>query len=1174
MSELRSRDSWSFGRRHGPPQLRRRMSVVAAVATMMLVVGSGQAFGAVGTDQADYAPGSVVTISGDNSNDAGYLPGETVDVDVSGPNGYEAHCEGVADDFGTWSCQITLWDSLDAVGSYGYVATGRTSGVVEVGSFTDAINVDSFVSGCGGSAVNSFASGATVCAKVTGLPGGGGGSSGRIEWWAPSAVAATRTTTFSGISGNLTDSFATAACGTWTLKVYSPAATLQATDTFAVTGCDSTPPVITKTVTGTAGSNGWYTSNVLVTWTVTDPDSAVVIDTGCGAQSFTSETAGTTSGCTAHSGGGSASDSVSLKIDKTGPSATLAVTGGTLGSHGWYVSDVTVSTSGSDAVSDNVSCTPDQHLISDSTGTTFNGACTNDAGLSTNAAPLVVKLDETAPTISYELDPAANATGWNNQSAVAVEYTCSDATSQLDTAYGNDGSGCWLDDNATLEGLTTFVNRAVFDRAGNMASVSPNVFIDRTPPDVVQGAVTGTAGSNGWYTSAVDVAFTASDGLSGLKHPLLDAAFTLSATGDGASVSTGSRSVSDDADNSSIAGPLFFSIDTSAPDVACSDPFAGWSADDITVQCTASDDTSDLVVPGDASFTLSTNVTPGTETDTASIPAYDVCDNAGLCTTVGPWTDLKVDKKAPDVSCGSADGLWHAADVAIGCVASDGGSGLDVAADASFDLTTDVAQGTEDPDASTGSHEVCDDVNNCVTAGPIAGNHVDKKTPHLSSCDAPDGVWHNTEVTLYCTYADGGSGPASQQVDLTTDVGAGFEDANASASAAGAQACDAVANCAGSPSDIAGNQIDRRSPQLSSCDAPDGAWHAAEVTLHCTYTDGGSGPASQQVPLSTSVGAGYEEPNASASAAGAQACDAIANCADSPADIAGNQVDRKAPSVSCGSADGAWHPDDQSVSCSVTDGGSGPAVASVTLWTNVAAGTETDDASTGSQPVQDNVGNAATAGPVSGFKIDKKGPTISISSPLDGGSFLLNQPVTSAFWCDDGGSGLATCLGAATVDTTVVGSHGFPVAATDNVANGSSSTPVYSVLYASLGSCLGSPGHQVLQPVNADGSSSFKKGSTVPIKFRVCDGLGTSIGAPGVVSDFAMTKKVFGILGPDLDPEPIVSTTPDASFRWSSTDQQWIFNLNTKNLTGGYTYFYDISLNDGSHILFRFYLKS
>ncbi|MHB8088535.1 MAG: MBG domain-containing protein [Anaerolineaceae bacterium] len=91
----------------------------------------------VWTDADDYAPGSVVTFSGDNAAGAGYLPGETVNVNATGPNGFIASCEAVVNDLGAWSCSITLWDSAEAVGSYSYTVNGETSGISVTGSFTD-----------------------------------------------------------------------------------------------------------------------------------------------------------------------------------------------------------------------------------------------------------------------------------------------------------------------------------------------------------------------------------------------------------------------------------------------------------------------------------------------------------------------------------------------------------------------------------------------------------------------------------------------------------------------------------------------------------------------------------------------------------------------------------------------------------------------------------------------------------------------------------------------------------------------------------------------------------------------------------------------------------------------------------------------------------------------------
>ena len=94
----------------------------------------------VWTDQPDYAPGSMVTISGDNSDNAGYVSGEEVQVEVWGPNGYHEFCNppGVADDNGAWSCLVTLWDNELALGNYNYAATGQRSGVSQSGIFTDA----------------------------------------------------------------------------------------------------------------------------------------------------------------------------------------------------------------------------------------------------------------------------------------------------------------------------------------------------------------------------------------------------------------------------------------------------------------------------------------------------------------------------------------------------------------------------------------------------------------------------------------------------------------------------------------------------------------------------------------------------------------------------------------------------------------------------------------------------------------------------------------------------------------------------------------------------------------------------------------------------------------------------------------------------------------------------
>jgi hypothetical protein len=157
------------------------------------------------------------------------------------------------------------------------------------------------------------------------------------------------------------------------------------------------------------------------------------------------------------------------------------------------------------------------------------------------------------------------------------------------------------------------------------------------------------------------------------------------------------------------------------------------------------------------------------------------------------------------------------------------------------------------------------------------------------------------------------------------------------------------------------------------------------------------------------------------------------------------------------------------------------------------------------------------------------------------------------------------------LDTASVGSKSFTVTATDAVGNKTSTTDTYTVVYARSGTCAGDFGHQILQPINVDGTSVWKQGRTVPAKFRVCDAKGVSIGTPGVVASFMLGQVVSGTVT-DVD-ETVSSTSADPAFRWDSIGQQWTFNISTASLAAGKTYVYRIQLNDGSTIGFQFGLK-
>jgi hypothetical protein len=180
----------------------------------------------------------------------------------------------------------------------------------------------------------------------------------------------------------------------------------------------------------------------------------------------------------------------------------------------------------------------------------------------------------------------------------------------------------------------------------------------------------------------------------------------------------------------------------------------------------------------------------------------------------------------------------------------------------------------------------------------------------------------------------------------------------------------------------------------------------------------------------------------------------------------------------------------------------------------------------------------------------------------------------SGFKGTDGPSDIDTPPTCSTTATTTSPVGSYPITCSggsDNNYDFTYEPGTLKIVYAVGGMCYGGPSHQILQPINWDGSSVFKQKSTVPAKFRVCDVNGNSIGNTDVVSSFRLVQIISGTAS-NVD-EAVDSTTPDTAFRWSADGQQWIFNINTKKLTPGYTYVYLITLDDDSTITFQFGLK-
>ncbi len=174
------------------------------------------------------------------------------------------------------------------------------------------------------------------------------------------------------------------------------------------------------------------------------------------------------------------------------------------------------------------------------------------------------------------------------------------------------------------------------------------------------------------------------------------------------------------------------------------------------------------------------------------------------------------------------------------------------------------------------------------------------------------------------------------------------------------------------------------------------------------------------------------------------------------------KFDLTPPTVSCTAPAPAWQATDVLVPCTASDnpGGSGlvgPSAFSV--QTNVAAGTETNNATIPAVTVTDVAGNVSAPQPAQGmfgpFEVDKKAPVIS-SLVVSPASPVFGQQVNVSYGCTDGGSGVVQCgpSGSPTFPATPstgtlsspadssTGTHTFTVVSQDAVGNQSAASSV------------------------------------------------------------------------------------------------------------------------------------
>ncbi len=446
---------------------------------------------------------------------------------------------------------------------------------------------------------------------------------------------------------------------------------------------DKTAPIIEYKLDGVKGSNGWYTSDVVVSEFDAIDNISGINDLTINKESIKYETVGENIIITAIDlAGNKTEEIINIKIDKVAPIAADFNIIGTLGTNNWYTSDITINhTGGSDSVSGVNKTIVSKNKIDYDTKSEVVTLTTYDNAGNSSKKEIILKVDKTAPEINYEIEGTKGDNGWYVTDVEIKDYNAIDNLSGLKSF---DINKALVDYETTGENI---IIKAV-DLAGNIAEENFTIKVDKTEPIAADFDISGNIGNDNWYVTDVIIGTTGgSDSISGIasstpsksliNYDTLNEVLTLTTTDNAGHKATKTMSLKVDKTGPVIDDIIMYGAKGND----------GWFLSDITVaEPTASDSFSGLVSV-DADELLFTNETNGTD---LTITAYDKAGNKSE-----KIVDIKIDKTKPTLvdylmtgDRGTND--WYVSDVRLNdVVGSDSGSGIDLEKTALIDVLVD-----------------------------------------------------------------------------------------------------------------------------------------------------------------------------------------------------------------------------------------------------------------------------------------------------------------------------------------------------------------------------------------------------------------------------------------------------------------------------------------------------